>query len=187
MLMFPGSLGVICYNRVTIEFSMWVTKLLQVLVSYELTAYLSTFDLFLTPTTILSKGYKPDNFESHNSVKRNFTIIQNLSSNFLECEPFLKSNSPDIFALCETVLDISIDSGNFSVRGYLPLIWKNSVTHMHDLAVYVKEGLPFARDLSLKNSGDPYICVQLALLLSVSYFLFLYWSRSLSLCRVYFI
>ena len=66
---------------------MWVTKLLQVLVSYELTAYLSTFDLFLTPMTILSKGYKPDNFESHNSVKRNFTIIQNLSSNFLECEP----------------------------------------------------------------------------------------------------
>ena len=33
----------------------------------------------------------------------------------------------------------SIDSGNFSVRGYLPLIRKDSITHMLGLAVYVKE------------------------------------------------
>ena len=32
-------------------------------------------------------------------------------------------------------------------RGYLLLIQKDSVTHMHGLAVYVKEGLPFVRDL----------------------------------------
>ena len=43
---------------------------------------------------ILSKGCKPDNFESHNS-------------------------------LCETNLDVSIVSGNFSVTGYLSLIQKN--------------------------------------------------------------
>ena len=36
-------------------------------------------------------------------------------------------------------LDDSFDSGNFSVRGYLPLIQKDSVTHMHSVAVYVKE------------------------------------------------
>ena len=47
-------------------------------------------------------------------------------------------------ALYETNLDDSVDSDNFSVRGYLPLIWKDSVTYMYDLAVYVKEGLPFA-------------------------------------------
>ena len=57
---------------------------------------------------------------------------------------------------------------NFSVRGYLPLIRKDSVTHMHGLAVYVKEGLPFARDLSLENSADSYLCFRLALLHSVS-------------------
>ena len=51
-------------------------------------------------------------------------------------------------------MDDSIDSGNFSVRGYLPLIRKGSSTHMHDLAVYVKEWLPFAWDLSLENSAD---------------------------------
>ena len=33
-----------------------------------------------------------------------------------------ESNSPDILALIETNLEDSIDSGNFSVRVYLPLI-----------------------------------------------------------------
>ena len=51
-------------------------------------------------------------------------------------------------------MDDSIDSGNFSVRGYLPLIRKHSSTNMHGLAVYVKEGLPFAWDLFLENSAD---------------------------------
>ena len=71
---------------------------------------------------ILSKGCKPDNFEKHNSLKLSFTNTRGLRSNFVKCESFLKSNSPDIFALCETNQDDSTDSGNFSVRGYLPLI-----------------------------------------------------------------
>ena len=129
---------------------------------------------------ILSKVCKPDNFESHNSLKLSFTNIRGLRSNFVDCESFLESNSPDILALCETNLDDSIDSGNFSVRGYLPLIRKDSSTHMHGLAVYVKEGLPFARDLSLENSADSYLCFRLALLHSVSYFFFLYRSPSSS-------
>ena len=97
--------------------------------------------------TILSKACKPENFESHNSLKLSFANIQGLRSNFVNSESFLESNSPDILALCETNLDDSIDSGNFSVRGYLPLIRKDSSTHMHGLAVYVKEGLLFGRDL----------------------------------------
>ena len=71
---------------------------------------------------ILSKVCKPDNFESHNSLKLSFTNIQGLCSNFVDCEYFLESKFPDIFALCETNLDDSIDSGNFSVKGDLPLI-----------------------------------------------------------------
>ena len=39
---------------------------------------------------------------------------------------------------------------------------------MHGLAVYVKEGLPFAQDLSLENCADSYLCFLLALLHSVS-------------------
>ena len=107
---------------------------------------------------ILSKGCKPDNFELHNPLKLSFTNVQGLRSNFADCESFLESNSPDILALCETNLDGSTDSGNFSVRGYLPLIQKDSSTHMHGLEVYVKEGLPFACDLSLENSADSYLC-----------------------------
>ena len=68
------------------------------------------------------------------------------------------NQTPDILALYETNLDDSIDSSNFSVRGYLPLIRKDSITHMHGLAVYVKEGLPFAREWSLENSANPYLC-----------------------------
>ena len=134
---------------------------------------------------ILSKACKPDNFELRNSLKLSFTNIRGLRSNFVDCESFLESNSPEILALCLANLDDSIDSSNFSVRGYLPVIQKDSSTHMHGLAVYVKEGLPFAQDLSLENSADSYLCFQLALLHAVSYFLFLYGSPSLSLCRVF--
>ena len=130
------------------------------MVSHELTAYLSVFNLFWIQwiMAILSKLCKPDKFESHNSLKFSFTKIWGLHSDFLECESFLESYSPDIFALGETNLDDLIDSGSFSVRGYLPLIQKDSVTHMHGLAVYVKEGLPFPRDLSLENYEDSYLC-----------------------------
>ena len=61
-----------------------------------------------------------------------------------------------------------------SLRGYLPLIRKDSIAHMHGAAVYVKEGLSFVRDLSLENSANSSLCFQLALLHSVSYFFFLY-------------
>ena len=47
---------------------------------------------------MLSSACKPDKFESHT---------------------FLESNAPDVLALYETNLDGSIDSGNFSVRGFL--------------------------------------------------------------------
>ena len=71
---------------------------------------------------ILSNGCKPDNFESLNSLKLSFTSICGLRSNFVECESFLESNSLDILALFETNLDDPNDSGNFAVRGCLPLI-----------------------------------------------------------------
>ena len=96
--------------------------------------------------TMLPKGVKPDNFESNNSLKLSVTNIWGLCSNFVEWDSFFEWNSPDILALCETNLDDSIDSGNFSVRVYLPLIRPDSITHMHGLAVYMREWLPFGRD-----------------------------------------
>ena len=56
---------------------------------------------------------------------------------------------------------------------------------MHGLTVYVNQGLPFARDLSLENSADSYLCFRVALLHSVSCFFFLYRSPSSSLCTFF--
>ena len=131
---------------------------------------------------ILLKACKQDNFESYNSLKLSFTNIRGLRSNFVDCKSSLESNSPAILDLCETNLDGPIDSDNFFVRGYLLLIQIDSSTHMHDLAVYVKERLPFERDLSLENFADSYLCFRLTLLPSVSYFFFLYRSLSSFLC-----
>ena len=110
----------------------------------------------------LIKGCKPDHFELHNSIKFSFTNIWGLCLNFVDCKSFLESNPPDILALCETNLDGS--------RGYFPLIQKDSSTHMHGLGW---------------NSADSYLCFGLALLQSVSYFIFLCRSPSLSLCTVF--
>ena len=71
------------------------------------------------------------------------------------------------------------------MTGYLPLIRKDSSTHMYGLPVYVKEGLTFARNLSLENSADSYLCFRLALRHSMSYFFFLYRSPSSALCMAF--
>ena len=42
------------------------------------------------------------------------------------------------------------------MKGYLPIIQKDSVTHRHGLAVYVKERLPFTQDLYLEKSADSF-------------------------------
>ena len=83
-------------------------KLLHRLVYHELIAYLSIFNLFLSQwiMAILSKGCKPDSFEPHNSLRLSFTNIQGLHSNFVECESFLDSNSPDILTGCDTSLSV---------------------------------------------------------------------------------
>ena len=84
---------------------------------------------------ILSNLYKSDNSESQNSLKLIFTSIGVHWSNLVGCVSFLESNSPDILALCEINVDGYIDSSNF---------FKDSVTHIQSMAVYIKAGLLFA-------------------------------------------
>ena len=134
---------------------------------------------------ILSKGCKPNNFESYNSLNLSFTNVRGLRWVLLIVNLFLELNSPDIHTLCETNQNDSIDFGNISVRSYLPLIRKDSTTHMHGLAAYVKGELPIAQDLSLQNSADSCLCFWPALLHSVSYFFFLYRSPSSALRMVF--
>ena len=71
-------------------------------------------------------------------------------------------------ACCETNLEDSIDFSNFSVMSYLPLIWKDSVTHIHGFTVYVKKGFPFTWVLSLENSENSYLRFLICCLTSFS-------------------
>ena len=71
---------------------------------------------------ILSKACKPDNFKLHSSLKRNFMIIRVVRIFLILNISLNQTQTPDILALCDTNLGVSIDSGNFSMRGYLPLI-----------------------------------------------------------------
>ena len=84
---------------------------------------------------------KPDNFELHNSLKLSLNNICSPCYNFVGWESFIESKSPDILHLWEINLKDSIDSSNNSMRVYLLLIRKNSVTYIHGVAVYLKEGL----------------------------------------------
>ena len=112
---------------------------------------------------ILSKGCKPNNFESHNSLKFSFTDVWSHCFIFVDWESFLKLDSPNTLPICKANLDDSINSGNFPVRVYLRLILKNSTPDIQNLAFYVKQGLPIAWELSLENSADSYICCWVAL------------------------
>ena len=133
--------GRICYIIIKF-FAKFYWNLLK---KFEVIAYISNWAFFGCSQSFLC------------FLNMSFTNIWALCSNFFDCESFLESNSPDILALCEANLDDSVDSGNFSVRSYLPLLRKDSSTHMHGLTVHVKEGLAFAWDLSLENSTDSYV------------------------------
>ena len=69
------------------------------------------------------------------------------------------------------ILDGSINSSYFSVRGYFPLIRNDSIAHMHGHVDFVNEGLSFPQDVSLENSDDSYLYFRLALLHSMSFLL----------------
>ena len=181
---FLRTLGIICYGRwVLSEAHKNYFKDWYLLNSQPTFPFLTNLIQWIM--AIFSKGYKPGSYESHNSLKLSFMNILGHCLNFVDCQCFLESNSPDILALCRTNLNDSIDIGSLSVSVYPFLIWKNSATHIYGLAVFVKEELLFAYDLSLENSADSYLHFRLALLHSVSCFFFLYWSPSLSFCIVF--
>ena len=154
-------------------------KLLQSLVSHELTAYLSGVILF-----ILNEWwpyYQKDVGQivlNLNSRKHSFINIWGLCLNFVDCESFLESNSPDILALCETNLDDSIDLGNFSVRGHLALIQKDSTTYMHGSQFMWRKDFPlngtFCRFILMFSTGFTSLSVLLHLPQLTTFFVFIH-------------
>ena len=119
-------------------------KLLQGLVCHEPTVYLTIFNQFK-----LNELWA---YQKHvNQIILNHTTLQSLALQIFEAVIRI------LLIVDLSLMDDSIGSGNFSVRGYLPIIRKDSSSHMHVLAVYVREGLPFAWDLSLEHSADSYL------------------------------
>ena len=150
---FPRFQGVLYYNRWGLSRSQ---KLLQGLVSLELTAYLSVFDLFLTRLIMTTYYQKDVNFESHNFLKLSFTNIRGLHPFFIMLNfPRIKfsRHSCSIWGK----LGWLNWSWQFPCEGLSSFIRKDSAIHMHGFAVYVKEGLPFAWGLSLEKSADSYV------------------------------
>ena len=115
---------------------------------------------------ILSKACKPDNFESHNSLNLSFTNIQGL------------------FEFCWLWVFLWIKLSWYSCPMWAKPEWLNWFWQFHFEMLSSFNPKGFARDLSLENSADAYLCFWLVLLHSVSYFFFLYWSPS-SLCMVF--
>ena len=106
-----------------------------------MSAYLSAFDSFFD----LTRG--------DNSAKLSCPDILGLCSNFVESESFLESNFPDIFALCETKFNGSIDSGDLSVRvsSFKPKGFYYSCTWSCSLC---ERRTSFCMGLTLENSAD---------------------------------
>ena len=166
----------------TDEFSVRVTKISSRIGVSWTHSLLFCFWPILTQwiMAILSKGCKPDNFESHKSLKLSFRNVRglylSLNQTLLTFLLYVRQTWMTWFNQVK-----SIDSSNFSVRGYLPLIQKNYITYMHGPAVYVKERLLFARDLSLGNCGFWFIfstsftslSVVLLFPLTITFFIFL--------------
>ena len=113
-----------------------------------------------------------------------YTNIRGMRSNFSHVVSFLSNSSPDIFALCETNLNDSVDNKDLEVAGYLPIIRKDSTTHTHGLGVYVRDNLPIARINDLEDPNEDFLCFRLSLLHSTSYLFFLYRSPSSQSCSV---
>ena len=126
------------------EFSVRVTKItLRIGISWA-TDYFSVFGLFLTQWIMaISKGCKAENCKSHNSLKPSFANIKSFVGILLNVNLSLNQTLLTFLLYVRQTYMIQIDSGNFSVKGNLPLNWKDSTTHMYGLAVHVKEGLPF--------------------------------------------
>ena len=76
----------------------------------------------------------------------------------------------------------TVDSNSFIIKSYLPLLHRDSSTHMHGFWVYIKEGYSLAWEISLETFDESYLCILLAFLYSVLYLFFLYQSSSLPLC-----
>lgn len=121
--------------------------------SHELISYVSDFCFFLTQWNgNFLKSTSTWYFWITQLSKLNLNNIWSLRSNFIGNESYLKPTYSDILALYETNIEESIYYSNLPARGFLHLIWKNSVSHVHRIAVYVERWISVEREKYLKKT-----------------------------------
>ena len=135
------------------------------LMSSQAASGTSIFTSFwLTEMVILSKALKPDNFECHKFLNVSFTNVWVVRSSFVGCGSFLELNSPNILALYDW-----IDSCNSSVAGIF-VCSKRILLLICMVLWFMWRRVFLVGDLFLENFQDFYLCFDLALLHSVSFF-----------------
>ena len=190
--MISRSLGIVCYYRWIFSdghenyFKDWC------LMNSQLVFLISTSFQF-SEIVILSKGRKPDKFESQLKFeKQKVETLWNLALPVFE-----------VYVQISLDVNFSLNQTLFTFLLYVRQTWMTQLVLaiflwgviflqseripflIHGLAVYEKKRFLFTRDLSLENSLDSYLCFWLALFHSVSYFFLLYRSPSSSSCMVF--
>ena len=108
-----------------------------------------------------------------------------LRSNFSSVESYLLQSSPDLLALCETNLSSAVSSCDLSVDGYLPLIRKDSNSHMLGLGIYIRKNSPICRETRFESTDYSFMCFRLAPLHSITFLFVLYRSPLSQDCTLF--
>ena len=137
----------------------------------------------MTKVSKTIKHKKP--LTSPSSLNLSFTNIRGLRSNFSSVESYLLQSSPDLLALCETNLSSAVSSCDLSVDGYLPLVRKDSNSHMLGLGVYIRKNSPICRETRFESSDYSFMCFRLAPLHSITFLFILYRSPSSQDCTLF--
>ena len=124
------------------------------------------FKMTKVPKT--KKHKKPSS--SPSSLNLSFTNIRGLRSNFSFVESYLLQSSPDLIALCETNLSSAVSSCGYLVDGYLPLIRKDSNSHMLGLGIYIHKNSPSSRKTRFESTDYSFMCFHSAPLHSIAFF-----------------
>ena len=93
-------------------------------------------------------------------------------------------SSPDLLALCETNLSSAVSSCDLSVDGYLPLIRKDSNSHMLGLGIYIRKNSPICWETRFESTEYSFMCFRLAPLHSNTFLFVLYRSPSSQDCTL---
>ena len=110
-------------------------------------------------------------------LKLSFTNIMPFCLNFLDCESFLESNSPDILALCET--DLVCETNYVSQLILAMTLWWLPSFNLKEnylplICSLCERGVSFFMELIFEKLYE-FVCFWLDLLYSVSNFFFFCW------------